>query len=180
MKGIVFTEFMEMVEASFGFSVANRLVQETNPASGGVYTAIGTYDHKEIVAFVIKLSEISEISVPDLLRTFGNYLFNTFTLTRNELIQKNGNTLSFLESVEGYIHVEVLKLYPKAELPRFVTKRLSDTSIEMIYNSDRAMWPLAEGLIQGCAHYYGEQVTIKTDLLKSDGSQVKFLIDLVQ
>jgi hypothetical protein len=30
MKGIVFTEFFEMVEDKFGFEMSNQLVEETN------------------------------------------------------------------------------------------------------------------------------------------------------
>ena len=30
MKGIVFTEFFEMVEEKFGFEIADRLVNETD------------------------------------------------------------------------------------------------------------------------------------------------------
>ena len=42
MKGIVFTEFLEMVEDQ----------------SGGAYTSVGTYDHNEIFRLVNCLSEV--------------------------------------------------------------------------------------------------------------------------
>jgi hypothetical protein len=50
MKGIVFTEFIEMVEQRFGYEIVDELLTETELPSGGAYTAIGTYSHHEIVA----------------------------------------------------------------------------------------------------------------------------------
>jgi len=41
MKGIVFGEFMEMVEATFGDETVDMMVEQNNLASGGVYTAVG-------------------------------------------------------------------------------------------------------------------------------------------
>ncbi|MEO0814052.1 MAG: heme NO-binding domain-containing protein, partial [Myxococcota bacterium] len=45
MKGIVFTEFLEMVEDRFGFEAVDRLVTASGSDNDGVYTAVGTYDH---------------------------------------------------------------------------------------------------------------------------------------
>ena len=42
MKGIVFTEFLEMVESKFGIEMVNGLLDSSELASGGVYSAVGT------------------------------------------------------------------------------------------------------------------------------------------
>ena len=52
MKGIIFTEFFDLVEKTFGFDVAERLLDECDLPSGGAYTAVGTYDHSEILTLV--------------------------------------------------------------------------------------------------------------------------------
>ena len=52
MKGIVFTEFLEMVEQRFSPEIADRLIDESDLPSGGIYTAVGTYEHTEIVTYV--------------------------------------------------------------------------------------------------------------------------------
>ena len=41
MKGIIFTEFIEMVEDKFGFEVADNIITNSNLPSGGAYTAVG-------------------------------------------------------------------------------------------------------------------------------------------
>ena len=47
MKGVVFTEFIEMVEDKFSADIADQIIEEADLPSGGVYTSVGTYDHAE-------------------------------------------------------------------------------------------------------------------------------------
>ena len=75
MKGIVFTEFLEMVESKFGYEMVDEMLTQNDLPSGGVYTAIGTYDHSEIVALVGYLHQKSQVPVATLLYTFGQHLF---------------------------------------------------------------------------------------------------------
>ena len=57
MKGIVFAEFIELVEDKFGFEIADEIIEESNLPSGGSYTSVGTYDHREMLELVTHLSE---------------------------------------------------------------------------------------------------------------------------
>ena len=43
MKGIVFTEFLGMVDDTFGPVVTDSVVSDVDPPSGGVYMTLGTY-----------------------------------------------------------------------------------------------------------------------------------------
>lgn len=90
MKGIVFSESLELVEEKFGLETVDHLIESTELASGGAYKAVGTYPHSEMVALVVALSQKSGIPVPDLLKVFGHHLFNTF----------NKNYSVFFEGVE--------------------------------------------------------------------------------
>ena len=179
MKGIVFTEFLEMVDETFGIEMSDNLINECNLPSGGAYTAIGTYDHSEIVALVVKLSEKTQTEIPVLLKSFGKYLFGTFKKSYPAFLEAASNAFDFLESIEKYIHVEVRKLYPDAELPTFNTLRPNDKTLEMMYHSERKMSPFAEGLIEESFVYFQEEATIKTENVKPDGSIVKFTITKV-
>lgn len=179
MKGVVFTEFFEMVDQAFGFEVTEAIVEECDLPSGGAYTAIGTYEHGEMVQLVHKLSEKTNTSIPELLKTYGKYLFGTFKKAYPTFIEVANNAFDFLESIENYIHVEVLKLYPDAELPSFETQRHSEHELHMIYHSERKMAPFAEGLIESCLLHFNEPATITTEKLNEDGSIVKFIITKV-
>jgi len=175
MKGIVFTEFFEMVEKSFGYEMVDTLIETTELESGGIYTAIGTYHHSEIVNLVVNLSKQTGTDIETLLHAFGRYLFDTFLKSYPVFFDNASNSFEFLASIDNYIHVEVQKLYPDATLPRFTTE-LADGKMIMIYDSERSMSALALGLIEKTLEHYGEDLLISRELLKEDGSEVKFVI----
>lgn len=53
MKGIVFSEFMDLVEESFGLEMIDELIEQSDLPSGGSYTAVGTYPHGEMLTLVV-------------------------------------------------------------------------------------------------------------------------------
>lgn len=176
MKGIVFTEFIEMVEQTFGYEMADDLIESNDLPSGGSYTAIGTYEFGEMVALVTTLSQRTNTPVPDLLHAFGKYLFQTFKTGYPAFLEAANSCFDFLESIEKYIHVEVRKLYTDAELPTFETNRLDDKTLEMNYFSERKMGNFAMGLIESSMEHFGEKGTIDMNLKNESGSEVQFII----
>jgi hypothetical protein len=67
MKGIIFTEFLKMVEDVFSPEIADRVISESGSSTGGAYTTVGTYDHHELINMVSRLSEITGISVAEFM-----------------------------------------------------------------------------------------------------------------
>ena len=165
MKGVVFTEFFGMVEQGFSADMVDDLIDATTPVSGGAYTAVGPYDHREIVAMVVELSARTGATVPDLLHAFGRHLFGRFRELYPAFFEGVPDSFSFLASIEDVIHVEVRKLYPDAELPRFESSFPSEDSMEFVYRSPRHFHDLAAGLIAGCIDHFGEDVQVsRSDL----------------
>lgn len=165
-----------MVENKFGYELVDELLTENELPSGGVYTAIGTYEHLEMVILLNGLHNKTQIPHSTLLHTFGGHLFNTFSKSYQHFFQGVTDAFDFLESIETRIHIEVKKLYPDAELPHLVTRRLSTNQLEMIYHSDRRMSDLALGLIESSLTFFGEQATVDKEILEADGLKVRFLI----
>lgn len=176
MKGVVFVGFFELVEKQFGYEMVDRLIEACTLESEGIYTAVGTYDHSEIVKLVSKLSELTEIPVPELLKTFAKFFGNNHLRRYEAFYKEADDTFSFLESIDGHIHVEVRKLYPDAELPKFESQRIGEDTLELTYSSKRKMSDFAEGLIEDTADYYKEKLSITKELLIDDGSKVKFIL----
>lgn len=176
MKGIVFTEFLEMVEEKFGYEMVDHIISEGDLPSGGSYTSVGTYSHAEMVQLIVGLSKKTKRDVPSLLKAFALYFFDTLEKTYPQFLEATDNAFDFLESIENYIHVEVRKLYPDAELPTFETKLLADDTLEMIYTSERAMSDFAEGLMERAIGYYGESATIVRKKITEDGKKVQFVV----
>lgn len=176
MKGVVFTEFMEMVEAKFSPEVLDAVIDDSGVPNGGAYTAVGTYDHREMVSLVGALSAHSGIAVPELLRSFGHHLAAAFAKAHPAFFRTDG-LFTFLESVEHHVHVEVRKLYPDAELPSFATRRVPPSTLELTYRSSRSMGDLAFGLIEAAALHFEEPVDIgREDRSGGKGTEIVFTI----
>jgi hypothetical protein len=75
MKGIVFTEFLELVEEKFGLKMAYYIVSNSELASNRVYTAVGTYDYKGIFTLVQILSKEVNIETSELMIIYGKHFF---------------------------------------------------------------------------------------------------------
>lgn len=147
MKGMLFTAFLELIEAEFGADMVDSVLDEVKPASGGVYTTVGTYDHKELVAMIGALSKQAKVPLTNLTKTFGMYHFAEFTAAYPYLFDGLGSSFELLEKIDWFIHAEVRKLYPGATPPKIECNRLSPTSMELIYQSPRCLGDVAEGLI---------------------------------
>jgi len=178
MKGFVFTEFLEMVEASFGLEVVDSIIENSDLPSEGIYTSVGTYDFNEMVSLITNLSDVVKVEAGTLIYTFGRFLFTSLSKAHPEVIKSYTNPLGLLYSIEDHIHVHVQKLYPDAELPTFKILEKTDTSISMIYASSRGLYRLAEGLIEKCFEHYNGSANVSFELLNDTGTEVKF--DVVQ
>ena len=174
MKGMVFTKFLEMVEEKFNMDVVDAIIEKSEVPSGGVYTSVGTYPHSEMVALLQALEKEVSIPIPDLLKIYGKHLFGILANGYPALMEDINNSRDLLLKLDGVIHVEVKKLYPDAELPRFESTELPDGRLQMHYLSDRHMEDLAEGLLNGCFEHFNEAVTMERVPLE-DGT-VNFII----
>jgi hypothetical protein len=177
VKGIVFTEFLDMVEERFTPEVADRMITAAAVPSDGAYTAVGTYDYHEMIQLVAQLSMLTSIPVPKLLHTFGVHLFGRFVVAYPALFASVTSAFRFLELIEDHIHVEVRKLYPDAELPTFACDTSTPGRFTMLYRSARPFADLAEGLITGCIAHFGEPIVVhRDDIANGHETYIRFVL----
>lgn len=174
MKGIIFTEFMQLVEEKFGLETLDNVLDAA--MDEGVYTTAGSYDHRSLVKLIIALSNKTGISATDLQEVFGESVFdNLYSTIPNQAGLKECQTaFQFIRHVEDYIHVEVKKLYPDSNPPSF--DFISETETEMMfdYRSVRCMSHVCFGLVKGCASHFNEQIIITMNPVDEAGKQVRF------
>ncbi|WP_165482793.1 heme NO-binding domain-containing protein [Legionella gresilensis] len=168
MKGIIFSNFLEMVAEVFSPEMVETIIEQSNLSTQGAYTDIGTYDHQELLRLIKNLSLAIKIPISQLQIEYGKYLFNKFLNRYKDLIQTANSTFKFLQQVDNHIHVEVRKLYPEAELPRFECNMLNDHVMTMKYSSNHPFADLAEGLILGCSRYFKENIQLTRQELKPE------------
>ena len=180
MKGIVFTEFLDLVEENFGYNAVDAIIVQSNLPSKGVYTSAGTYSHIEMQLLVKRLSERTLIPVSNLYRIYGQHFFNVLARQYGHFLKAVPDAFSLFESVESYIYVEIRKLYPDAELPCFKIKRLDMNTLQVIYISENGMSDFTIGLAESCLKFYTEKGVIEKKVLKKDGTKVQILIKKIE
>ena len=176
MKGLVFVEFIDFVEQEYSLEMVDRIIEKSSLPSGGAYTAVGVYDHHEMIELVSQLSRESGVAEGDLLTVFGRHTFGRFRHRFPELFEGVDSAVEFLSSIEDYIHVEVKKLYPDAELPFFKYEPAEPGSLKMVYHSPRCLADFAKGLIEGCVDHFGSPMDIDMVPLADDHSVVRFTL----
>ena len=139
MKGIVFTEFLDLVEQKFGLEMVDKIIGQSQLESEGIYTSVGTYKFSEMLQLLKHLSANTGISIDDLLLVYGEHFFGVLEESYPGLLSTYNNPIELLSSIENHIHIEVRKIYPDAELPTFEVLEKTDMSLVMIYKSSRAM-----------------------------------------
>lgn len=176
MKGIVFTEFLQLVEDKFGLEMVDTIIEQSNLPSKGVYTSIGTYRFSEMLQLLENLHKNTGIEIDALLQTYAEHFFGVIEESYPGFLQSYSNPIDMLSSIENHIHVEVKKIYPDAELPKFTILEKDDRHLVMLYQSSRAMYSFGLGLMHKTFEHFNQSATILLTKLKPDGTEVKFSI----
>lgn len=176
MKGIVFTEFLELVESKFGFEMVDNILNESELPSNGVYTAVGTYSFTEMVSLLTNLSAETGLEIDELLLVYGEHFFTVVQKSYPAFLKQYTDPIEMLSSIENHIHVEVRKIYPDAELPTFTVVEKTEDTLVMIYKSSRAMHAFGRGLMNKTFEFFETKATILVEKLKENGTEVKFSI----
>lgn len=177
MKGIVFTELIEMVEAKWGLEVADTILDPTDLESQGVFTAVGTYADRDMQILVQRLGVATGLDGSTLLLEFGKYLFGTFARGYADMLERFDSTFGLLSHLDDFIHPEVQKLYPDASLPGFEVVSRDEKNIVLDYRSKRRMPEFAEGLIMAAAVHFKEKVEVKWEVGENEENLFRFHVE---
>lgn len=178
MKGVVFTQFLEMVEDKFGFDASDEMIEKSGV--NGVYTQAGNYPPSELFDMVKALSQITGVSVEDLVFTYGEHLFEVLIKIYPEPIKAYNSSFEFISHVEQVVHPEVKKLYPDSDLPSFELVSKDENCLKIIYKSTKPLMDFAKGLMVGCAKHYGENIEVSYDRPTHENGEFNALFTLVK
>ncbi len=177
MKGMVFTELVEFVENQFGFDVADAMLEASMLEEKGAYTQAANYTFEELVAIVSRLADITKIPMEALIEAYGRHLFGRIVRLYPPMVANFSSCLPFIAQVDTFIHPQVKKLYPDADLPSFSVVSLTDNELVIDYSSNKPLMPLARGLMFGSADYFGETIEIlQDDTVHDTGQLARFTV----
>ena len=177
VKGIMFREFVDFVEEAWGLELLDEVIRRAHlPVSQGAYTSVGTYPFSEMQGLVAGVCQLANCQPSELLYAFGRRLFSRFLVRYPQFFASVRCTFDFVERIDDHIHLEVRKLYPDAELPRFVAQR-EDYRLLLEYRSPRALSDLALGMLEASAEHFDESVNVERAALAKDGTRVVFTLE---
>ncbi|OOO01233.1 MAG: hypothetical protein USCGTAYLOR_02565 [Chromatiales bacterium USCg_Taylor] len=161
MKGIIFNELQKMVTVSLGADAWEALLEQTPlETEGGGFIGPQTYPDKDLFALVGTASRVTGKPVDELVRSFGKFLFPDLARLYPGFLKPGMTAKSFLTTVHDVIHVEVRKLHPDVELPRFRYEDPAPNQLVMLYDSPRQLCELAIGLVEGVADHFHETIAL--------------------
>lgn len=170
MLGMVFTEFVDLIEQRFGIEVLDQVIQGSHLGHEAAYTAVGYYPFSELQKLLATLCRQTGAAPDVLLRAFGHHLFMRLRDGHPQFFADPALDLfGLLHRLDAVVHVEVRKLYSEAKLPRFQCAPTANGGLRLEYASDRGLADLALGLIEGAALHFGEKVDITHTDTEADG-----------
>jgi hypothetical protein len=159
MKGIVFNLFEEVVRREYGEDTWETLLEAAH--LDGTYTSLGNYSDEDFRKLVAAASSALEIPADHVVRWFGRNALPLLAQRYPEFFTRHDSTRPFLLTLNDIIHPEVRKLYPEADVPVFGYDTSARDVLVMEYRSARKLCTFAEGMIEGAAAYYREEVAFE-------------------
>jgi hypothetical protein len=160
MKGLIFVELIRMAESVMSEEQVDDILDEANLQSDAAYSTVGKYPCSELLTLVEAFGKHLDTPVENLYVRFGHWIFSTFANSNPAFFHGRSDAFDMLEAIDCEIHVEVRKLYPDAELPRFETERSGENELIMRYRSDRPLRHFCLGMIEACVQHFGRPAEV--------------------
>ena len=159
MKGIVYDLLEACVCDQYGDATWDGLLATAE--LDGAYTTLGSYPDEDLFALVSAASTALDTPPDTIVRWFGRSAMPLLAERYPGFFEPHTDTRAFVLTLNAIIHPEVRKLYPGADVPTFSFDTSSADHLRMGYRSKRRLCAFAEGLLEGAADHYGQQITIE-------------------
>jgi len=171
MKGIVYNILENLIVEKFGDEVMEEIYDETEFTSD-VPPFVGpeTYPSSDLLLVVASLSQKTNLPVGDLVYEFGKYMFPVLAGKYPVFLEDMDTPLEFLKSVHEIIHIEVKKLFEDANPPTVMIEELTSNRAKVYYRSERKLCRLLEGLLEGVADHFDQNVSYSHQKCMHDGN----------
>lgn len=177
MKGIILSEFIEFLEVRLGEDTAQSIINDSQIKTGGAYSRVGLYDYQELLQLLNQTVVETSQEAGDLLQEFSDHLFMVFKRDYHTFFEGVGSAGEMLTQIDNHIHVEVKKLYPDAELPKFDYTK-DHNVLTLNYSSPRPLAAVAYSLVNACLKYFGESEHLVSTKIAEDQCSATFVIQM--
>jgi hypothetical protein len=159
VKGVVYNLLESCISREYGEDTWDDLLLSAD--LGGAYTSLGSYPDAEFVALIEAASQTLEQPPNTIVRWFGRHAMPLLAQQYPDLFAAHATLRSFVLALNRIHHSEVRKLYTDAELPTFSYDGSTEQVLLLEYRSPRRLCAFGEGLLEGAAALYDEQIRIE-------------------
>lgn len=164
MKGIFFTEFLEMAEREYGSHTVEKVISHLDAGDNGVFNSSTDYSYIQFVDLIHLLSKEVRISASDIAKNFGEYLFSRLVILYRPQFAGNSDIFEFLEQIDCFIHVKMQEHFPHSGINEFKAEKLNESTFKVSYQSVHELTDLAIGLFMGCQKFFNEELIVKAEI----------------
>ncbi|WP_162054290.1 heme NO-binding domain-containing protein [Pontibacter pamirensis] len=179
MHGSMFVLLRRYVENTYDFSTWIKLLEAAGIAHEH-YQMQEVYPTKEMFAIIDKASELTGITVYELLENYGEFLVSDLLLVYNRYINPSWRTYDMLLNTEAAMHAAVKRENNRANPPMLLVTKKGSKQLIVDYHSRRKMASVAVGIIRGIAGYFHEKDIVEVTLLTpADKERVQIRVDFL-
>lgn len=166
MYGLINKSIEELVKEKFSEKIWLQILEKSN-IEQDFFISSEAYDDSVTYKLVGAISELTGLSVSDVLLTFGEWwVLRTSKEKYGSLMEAGGKNLKeFLVNLPVF-HNRVMLIYPKLTPPEFKVSHIEKNSIYVHYFSKReGLQDFVKGLLLGLGKMY--ETPVNVELLES-------------
>jgi len=164
MYGLVNQAIQGLVVDNFGDDNWKAIKQKANVTEDS-FLSNEIYDDSITFNLAVSASEVLDIPLADVLKTFGKYWIIKVGNEKYGPLMKSGgdNFIDFIVNLPNF-HSRVMLIYSDIKPPEFIVEKVTDSQLKLHYYSTRqGLTDFMFGLIQGLGELY--QTAIEINLI---------------
>jgi hypothetical protein len=172
MYGLVNQAIQGLVVDNFGEDNWKAIKQKAG-VTEDAFLSNEIYDDSITFNLAVSASEVLNIPLADVLKTFGKYWIIKVGNEKYGPLMKSGgdNFIDFIVNLPNF-HSRVMLIYSDIKPPEFIVEKIKDSQLKLHYYSTRqGLTDFMFGLIQGLGELYQTPIDIKLIADRRNGDE---------
>jgi hypothetical protein len=172
MYGLVNQAIQGLVVDNFGEDNWKAIKQKAG-VTEDAFLSNEIYDDSITFNLAVSASEVLNIPLADVLKTFGKYWIIKVGNEKYGPLMKSGgdNFIDFIVNLPNF-HSRVMLIYSDIKPPEFIVEKVTDKQLKLHYYSTRqGLTDFMFGLIQGLGELYQTPINIKLIADRRNGDE---------
>jgi len=172
MYGLVNQAIQGLVVDNFGEDNWKAIKQKAG-VTEDAFLSNEIYDDSITFNLAVSASEVLNIPLADVLKTFGKYWIIKVGNEKYGPLMKSGgdNFIDFIVNLPNF-HSRVMLIYSDIKPPEFIVEKITDSQLKLHYYSTRqGLTDFMFGLIQGLGELYQTPIDIKLIADRRNGDE---------